>query len=87
MDMPLCKTTQPWILGTLAVYAPSLAIARQVRDLVNADALHDAFGTLTLPDGEEIDWIDMSYQAMLRSHAHNADDRRPWLVPAIPATA
>ena len=75
--MPFIRISRPWILGSLAIYAPTLSLARQVRDLVTANQQHDAFGTVTLATGEAIDWIDMSYQAMLRSHARGAGKDLP----------
>jgi hypothetical protein len=82
MDMPLVKTSQPWILGSLAVYAPTLSMAWQVHDLVTANEQPDAFGTVTLLTGEEIDWIDMSYRAMLRRHGRSEDNGLTYSGPA-----
>lgn len=72
MNMTLGQTphqqaTHPWILGTLAVYASDLQVARQVHDLVISRTQPQAFGTVTLDGGDEVDWVDMSYHAMCRN--------------------
>jgi hypothetical protein len=77
VSMRLSDTTRPWIIGSLAIYAPTLSLAWQVRELVAAREQHDAFGTVLLPTGQRVDWIDMSYQAMQRRHAHDGDDALP----------
>jgi hypothetical protein len=57
--MTLATRTHPWILGTFAIYAANIRVARHVHDLVAHQEEHDGFGTVTLDTGEEIDWVDM----------------------------
>ena len=57
--MHIANSNHPWILGPFAVYAHSLHTARRIHDLIIRQPEHDAFGTVVLDTGEEIDWIDM----------------------------
>lgn len=66
----IANSGRPWILGAFAVYASNLHTARQIRDLIARQSRHDAFGTVVLETGEEVDWIDM------RKPLHH-DDEQP----------
>ncbi len=58
----------PWILGTFAVYAPNLKLARQVVEQVSSnEANYERFGTVSLESGEEIDWINIR-SSVIRPH-------------------
>ncbi|WP_334187851.1 hypothetical protein [Noviherbaspirillum sp.] len=60
----------PWILGTFAVYAPSLDLARQVYERVSSNEAHyEHFGTVSLESGEEIDWINIRSGVIRQQHA------------------
>lgn len=58
--MSTLQPTRPWILGSFAVYAPQLYAARQAYELLSSRSADASFGTVILPNGEEIDWVDMS---------------------------
>lgn len=58
--MSSLQITRPWILGSLAVYAPQLYAARQAYEMLAGRSADASFGTVILPSGEEIDWVDMS---------------------------
>jgi hypothetical protein len=57
-------STQPvkqWTFGAIVVYAPDLFHAREVYELlVQVRSPEEAFGTVTLEDGTQVRWIDMS---------------------------
>jgi len=54
----------PQILGSLVIYTPSSSLARKVHDIV-IDCKHAAsLGTVFFENGEEIDWVDISFEAM-----------------------
>lgn len=53
--------THPWILGSLAIYAPNVHIARQVYELIISENSHQPFGTTLLDSGDEVDWVNMAY--------------------------
>jgi hypothetical protein len=57
--MSIANLTRPWIIGSLAVYAGNIHAARSVYELVSHQEEHDAFGTITLDTGEDVDWVDM----------------------------
>jgi len=67
--MSLVNTTKPLLLGQIAVYAPDFQMARQVYMAVLANTKHQAFGTVQLDSGEEVDWVDMAHYARPPSHA------------------
>jgi len=50
---------RPVLLGRLAVYAPDLETARQVYKVIESETQTRGFGTVTLDNGQEIDWVDM----------------------------
>ena len=58
------NATRPVLLGRLAVYAPDLETARQVYTLIESETQIRGFGTVTLDNGEEIDWVDMARGVM-----------------------
>jgi len=60
--MFIANPARPWLLGSLAVYAPNLHAARQAYDLLSAGKRTQAFGTVTLESGEDVDWIDMTFE-------------------------
>lgn len=62
--MPTCNVTKPVLIGRLAVYAPDLATARQVYVAVVFGRQTRHFGTVTLHNGEEFDWVDMASGVM-----------------------
>lgn len=70
MNTSLNTTNRPWILGALAVYAPTLHAARQAYEMVTSRKRHQAFGTVTLITGEEVDWIDMHYDENAACYAN-----------------
>ncbi|GAB3550019.1 hypothetical protein GCM10027343_32560 [Noviherbaspirillum agri] len=51
--------TRPVLIGQLAVYAPDLDTARQAYAVIELQAQTQGFGTVTLDNGEQIDWVDM----------------------------
>jgi hypothetical protein len=56
-------TKQPekrWTFGSIVVYAPNLPRARQAYELIRKNASSEAFGTVTLEDGTQIRWVDLS---------------------------
>ena len=55
------NTTKPVLLGRLAVYAPDLQTARRVYAVVVSGPQNRGFGTVALDNGEEIDWVDMTF--------------------------
>ncbi|TFV98577.1 hypothetical protein E4K72_16995 [Oxalobacteraceae bacterium OM1] len=57
-------TTRMTIVGPFAVYAGNAAIARQVVKAVLRRRSHPAFGTVRLPTGENVDWVDMRHPAL-----------------------
>lgn len=59
--MSLSTTTRPLILGNFAVYAQDLQIAQEVYALVFSRMQTQAFGTVVLDTGDEVDWVDMTY--------------------------
>ena len=59
--------SHPWILGPLVIYAPNLHIARQVHELVISENPNQAFGTMLLDGGYEVDWVNMTY-GVVRKH-------------------
>lgn len=59
IDMTLVTATTPLILGRLAIYAPDLQVARQVYARVSSCKQTQAFGTVVLDSGDEVDWVDM----------------------------
>lgn len=62
--MPTYVATRPVLLGRLAVYAPDLQTARRVYAAILSQMQTRTFGTVTLDNGEEIDWVDMSRGVM-----------------------
>lgn len=58
------RDTTMWILGSFAIYAPSIHIARITYDLVRAQPQSTPFGTVLLATGEEVDWIDTRFGVM-----------------------
>jgi hypothetical protein len=62
--MTLVTTTKPLLLGRLAVYASDMQVARQVYAMVFSRARTQAFGTVRLDTGDEVDWVDMTYGAI-----------------------
>ncbi|HJV88600.1 MAG TPA: hypothetical protein VJ698_24255 [Noviherbaspirillum sp.] len=62
--MSAVNVAHPWILGSYAVYAPSLHAARRVYELVCSEFPPRPFGTVILETGDEIDWINMRYRSM-----------------------
>jgi len=69
--MPLVIATKPLLLGKLAVYASDMQVAQQVYAVVCSRSRPQAFGTVILDTGDEVDWVDMTYGA-LRCVSHNA---------------
>lgn len=69
--MSLANTKHPWILGSIAVYAPNLYVARQVYELVVSRKQDQPFGTATLDTGDEVGWIDMSVSC--KKHTQKQD--------------
>lgn len=55
------NATRPLLLGRLAVYAPDLETARKVYALIELETHAQGFGTVTLENGQEIDWVDMGH--------------------------
>jgi len=58
------KTTRPLLIGRFAVYAPDLETAQKVYAVIGSEAQTRGFGTVTLDDGEEIDWVDMAREVV-----------------------
>jgi hypothetical protein len=58
--MRLAKEMRPWILGCFAIYAPNLRVAQQVYQVVISRNYQEAFGTVLLNTGHEVEWVDMS---------------------------
>ncbi|WP_460837389.1 hypothetical protein [Noviherbaspirillum agri] len=59
-----------WIIGSLAIYAPTLAVANTVYDIVVPYIHEETFGTVFFENGDEIDWFDMSFDAMRHGNLH-----------------
>lgn len=69
--MSLVTTTKPLLLASLAVYAADMQVAQQVYAMVSSHTRTQAFGTVILDTGDEVDWVDMTYGA-LRCVSRNA---------------
>lgn len=54
----------PWILGSLAIFTPSLTMAHKVYDIVIGYTDDESFGTVFFENDEEIDWVDISFRAV-----------------------
>lgn len=59
--LPYRDPGHPWILGSYAVYAQNLQIARQVVEYARSQPDPVPFGTIELETGETIDWVNMRY--------------------------
>lgn len=55
------ERARPWVLGSYAVYAKSLLVARQVYEHARSQSALTPFGTIELETGETIDWINITY--------------------------
>ena len=51
---------RPWLLGSYAVYAPNLHLARRVYEYARTRSDPAPFGTVELESGETIDWVYMT---------------------------
>jgi hypothetical protein len=49
-----------WTFASIVVYAPDLFRARQAYELIRSNGSSEAFGTVTLEDGTQIRWVDLS---------------------------
>lgn len=58
--MLMSNTTRPVLVGHLAIYVSSLQTAWQVYAIVLSEPNARHFGTVTLDNGDEIDWVDMT---------------------------
>ena len=58
--MQMINITRPVLLVRLAVYAPDLQTAWHVYAAIVSTPQNRTFGTMTLDNGEEIDWVDMA---------------------------
>lgn len=58
--MLMSNTTRPVLVGHLAIYVSSLQTAWQVYAIVLSEPHARHFGTVTLDNGDEIDWVDMT---------------------------
>jgi hypothetical protein len=61
---------RPWLLGSYAVYAQNIHVARQVYEYARAQGSRAPFGTMELETGEIIDWIDITY-GVVRQRSHD----------------
>lgn len=65
------SNTTPWILGAYAVYASNLLIAREAYEQVrDTESSHEAFGTVRLESGHEVDWVNIRYGVLRRDNSH-----------------
>lgn len=60
----------PWIIGSLAIFAPDLTVANTVYDIVCEYTHEETFGTVFFENGDEIEWMDMSFEAMRHGRLH-----------------
>lgn len=60
-NLSITETAHPWILGTYAVYAQNIHIARRVYEHLSSLSDSGPFGTVELETGEMVDWVDMHY--------------------------
>ena len=64
--LPYRDSFHPWIIGSYAVYAQDIHVARQVYEYARAQPAAVPFGTIELETGEMIDWINMRYGVLDR---------------------
>jgi hypothetical protein len=60
--MLTCDIRHPWVLGSFAVYAPNVQVARQVYALLCVHHPDEPFGVITTESGDEIDWVNMRHE-------------------------
>lgn len=51
-------------LGSFAIYTADLSLALTVYDIVVKYMEEESFGTVFFENGEEIDWVDLSFHAI-----------------------
>lgn len=58
----LKRRHQPWILEDIALYAPTLLIARAAYERIRTtENLTEPFGTIALASGRTINWLRTQY--------------------------
>lgn len=68
--MSVEKNRPPWVIGSLAIFVSDFTVAHTVYDIVVPYIHEETFGTVFFENGDEVDWFDMSFDAMRHGHLH-----------------